>query len=149
MPRKKKSIVKYKDNRYERTIKVAINKAFDNISSENRCIAKMVAEFSHQTRVEPGSFLVSKRLQYFVVHKVLSNHWVTGWFCPSKLVWVEGHVRYIPDLENSGKIFRKRLNNPFDRRPFVNIRERKFFLETPKVKWAIPTHYNYIAVFAD
>jgi hypothetical protein len=135
---------KYKDNRHARQIKISLNKHFKNTSALNKELAHLIASFSHTANISGGSYLVSADLKFFVVQKLLSNHWCLGWFCPSKLALVNHDVRYVPNLLHRGTIQRKRINHPFTKHPSVNIRKHNYFLQNHA-----PKPYNSIHMFSE
>ena len=122
----------YRDNRYYRAIKEAINKRFDNKSSENKSIAKVIADYSHKTILTSGCYLITKSLNYFIVTKLLSNHWVMGYYCPSQLQFSSGIFYYIPNIFRKSGPKRKKIFEPFGTNPFVKLRDAKFFLQNNK-----------------
>ena len=135
---------KYKDNRHARAIKISLNKHFGNTSALNKQLAHLISSFSHTANISGGSYLVSADLKFFVVQKLLSNHWCLGWFCPSKLALVNHDVRYVPNLLHRGKIQRKRINHPFTKHPSVNIRKNNYFLQN-----YTPKPYNSVRLFSE
>ena len=100
----------YHDNRHARAVKVSLNKIYENTSVLNLELSKLITSFSHCCHLTGGSFLVSPNLKFFVVQKLLSNHWCIGWFCPSKITIVDRNIRYVPNLLCRGKVVRKRIN---------------------------------------
>ena len=120
---------RYKDNRHTRAIKISLNKLFGNTSALNTELAKLISSFSHSTNLVDGSYMISADLKFFVVQKLLSNHWCLGWFCPSKIAWRNHETRYVPNFMQRGTIIRKRINAPFSKYPSVNVRQKQFYLE--------------------
>ena len=135
---------KYTDNRHARAIKVALNKHYGNHSALNKELATLIASFSHRANIANGSYLMSSDLRFFVVQRLLSNHWCLGWFCPSKLALVRSDVRYVPDFMHRGQVVRKRINDPFSTNPSVNIRKKIYFLQKPT-----PKPYNSYRLFSE
>ena len=123
----------YKDNRHSRAVKVSLNNIFGNTSSLNRELAKIITDYSHTSRLTGGSYMVSGNLKFFIVQKLLSNHWCLGWFCNSRVAVVGRVVKYVPNFLSRGKIERKRINNPFSRYPNVSIRKKNYYLQCEKV----------------
>ena len=123
----------YKDNRHSRAVKVSLNKIFGERCSVFKELAKLITDFSHTSRLTGGSFMVSKNLKFFVVQKLLSNHWCLGWFCDSKMALVGRTIKYVPNFMCRGKIVRKRINFPFTTFPCVSIRKQNFYLQCEKV----------------
>ena len=134
----------YKDNRHARAVKVSLNKVYGNTSSLNKELSKIITDFSHCCMLSGGSFLVSPNLKFFVVQKILSNHWVLGWFCPSKIAYIDHNIRYVPNLICKGKVVRKRINKPFSWQPSINIRKQNFYLQREKV-----VAYNRVRLFSE
>ena len=135
---------KYQDNRHRRAVKVSLNKMYGNTSALNKELAKLITSFSHCCRLTGGSYLVSPNLKFFVVQKLLSNHWCLGWFCPSKIAIMTDNIRYIPNLMCRGRIVRKRINKPFSWQPSINIRKQNFYLQRERV-----VAYNSMRMFSD
>ena len=123
----------YKDNRHSRAVKVCLNKVFGNTSSLNKELARVITEYSHTSRLCGGSYMVSASLKFFVVQKLLSNHWCLGWFCNSRIAVVGRAVKYVPNFHSRGKVERKRINNPFSMYPNVSIRKQNYYLQCEKV----------------
>jgi len=132
---------KYTDNRHARAIKVSLNKLFGNTSALNIELAKIISSFSHSTHLVGGSFMISADLRFFIVQKLLSNHWCLGWFCPSKVSWDNHEIRYVPNFIQRGTITRKRINAPFSKYPSVNVRKKNYYLEQV---W--PKPYNHVGI---
>ena len=124
---------KYKDNRHSRAVKVSLNKIFGNTSSLNKELSNIITSFSHTSRLTGGSYLVSSDLKFFIVQKLLSNHWCLGWFTPSKIALVGRTVKYVPNFMCRGNLVRKRINRPFTQYPCVSIRKQNFYLQCDKV----------------
>ena len=122
----------YKDNRYSRAIKQALNKRFENKLTINKHLAKLITEFSHKTLITPGAYLMTNSLNYFVVQNLLSDHWVTGFYCPSQLQYFSGLFYHIPNIFRRSVTKRKKIFNPFSEEPFVKLRNLKFFLGNNK-----------------
>ena len=134
----------YHDNRHTRAVKVSLNKIYENTSVLNLELSKLITSFSHCCHLTGGSFLVSPNLKFFVVQKLLSNHWCIGWFCPSKIAIVDRNIRYVPNLLCRGNVVRKRINKPFSCQPSINVRKQNFYLQRKKV-----VAYNRIRLFSD
>ena len=118
-----------KDKRYKRAVKQACNKIFRNKSAQNVAIAGMISEFSHKSRITPGSYLVSKDITFFIVTRVLSQHWVIGRFTPCILDFRDGYFYYLPDLKRLRRELKKKVFEPFSETPYVKQRCQKFYLE--------------------
>ena len=111
--------------RYERAIKQSMNKVFDNQSSVNTDIAIIIASYSHKTLVRPGSYLLCRTFDFFIVKHVLSQHWCMGYFCPP----IIGVHHFAPDVRLRSAMVKKRIFDPFDQ-PHVGVRARKFHLKS-------------------
>ncbi len=99
--------------RYQRAIKQALNKRFGNTSSQNRIVAKLIADYSHQTCLKPGSLLLGHS-EYFVIKQVFSPHWCSGWFVPPRIILVRGNeVVTKPRLSMRSKLYKKKIFHPF------------------------------------
>ena len=103
--------------RYGRAIRQSMNKLFDNKSSVHRIISDMIAEYSHKILIKPGTYLFGPNRDFFIIKNVLSQHWVTGFFCPPRLEYLgmeTNVVLYHPDLRRKTRIQKKRLYDPFN-----------------------------------
>ena len=144
IPRSLTRMKSYHDNRHARAVKVSLNKIYGNTSALNLELSKLITSFSHSCRLTGGSFLVSPNLKFFVVQKLLSNHWCLGWFCPSKIAYIDHNIRYVPNLICRGNVVRKRINKPFSWQPSINVRKQNFFLQREKV-----VAYNRVRLFSE
>ena len=117
--------MKYQSRRYEKAIREAINALLGNRSSVNRMISNTIAEYSHKTLVEDGSRLMNSKLEYFVVEKLLSNHYVQGFFCPYLLALLLFWYEPNPRLKRQSQI--KQVMDPFEQ-PHVKVRNNLFYL---------------------
>ena len=111
--------------RYERAIRQGINKLLQNKSSVHRHLAKKIAAYSHTIEVKPGCLLCSSRKEFFIVKHVLSPHWVTGFFCPPRMEFLDYNILYHPDLRRRTRITKKRLFQPFAN-AMVRVRSKQF-----------------------
>ena len=134
----------YIDDRHARAVKVSLNQIYGNTSAFNKELSKLITSFSHSCVLSGGSFLVSSNLKFFVVQKLLSNHWCLGWFVPSKIAYIDHNIRYIPNLMFKGRVIRKRINNPFSWQPSVNVRKQKFHLQRERV-----VAFNRVRLFSE
>ena len=132
---------KYRDDRYRRSIKQALNKRFKNKSAMNNDLAKIISEFSHKMLLFSGSYLMTTNLNYFVIVNLLSNHWVQGYYCPSQLQYSNGTFYHIPNIFRKSSLTRKKIFDPFADNPYVKLRKTKFFLQTNK-------HYESVSTYA-
>ena len=123
-----------KDKRYRRAVKQSCNKLFRNKSAQNFLIADMISQFSHKSKITPGSYLVSKDINFFIVTKVLSQHWVMGRFTPCILDYRDGYFYYLPDLKRLRHERKKKVFEPFSDMPYVKQRRQKFYLEQKSSK---------------
>lgn len=128
--------------RYERVIRQSINKLLDNKSSVHRILSKIIASYSHTTEVKPGCLLLSKRKEFFIVKHVLSPHWVTGYFCPPRMEFLDFNILYHPDLRRRTRIIKKRLFQPFGA-AMVRCRSKQFRFHT---KHEQNTHLSQIFI---
>ena len=113
--------------RYQRAIKQSINKMFNNKSSVNIILAELIAEYSHKITIRPGCYLFGPRREFFIIKNVISQHWVTGFFCPPRVEFVVDVVLYHPDLRRKTRIQKKRLFDPF-KNAMVRSRSKQFHL---------------------
>ena len=118
-----------KDKRYQRAVKQACNKVFNNKSSQNILLAGLISEFSHKSRITHGSYMLSKDITFFIVSKVLSQHWVIGRFAPCVLDFRDGYFYYLPNLKRMRRNQKKKVFDPFSTLPYVKQRSQKFYLE--------------------
>ncbi len=113
--------------RYTRAIKQAINKRMDNHDSINLILAELIAAYSHQTQIRPGSILMGHS-EYFIIKRIFSPHWVSGFFCPPKIILVRGDdVITQPRLNMRSRLYRKKIFEPF-KKPTVRLRLKTFSL---------------------
>lgn len=117
------------DKRYERVIKQSLNRRFNNKLALNKSIAKLIAAFSHSTVLEKGDYMICRSLEFFVVNKILSNHWVSGFFCPSELQFNGNLFYYLPKFWNRSAYMKKKVFAPFSHKPFVKVRKKTFYLQ--------------------
>ena len=117
------------DNRYRRVIKQCLNKIYKNKSSVNQSISKIIVSYSHKTLLEKGRYLLCRHLQFFVINKVLSTHWISGFFCPSELQLADGLFYYIPKFWHRSPHVVKKVFDPFTYQPFVKVRKKKYYLQ--------------------
>ena len=125
-------IQKIRDRRYQRCVKQCLNRIYKNKSAVNKSLATLITSFSHGKVVEPGQYLLCRNLHFFVVNKVLSTHWISGFFCPSELQFDSGVFYYIPKYWHRTDIVKKKLFEPFGKRPHIRCRKDKFYLQQSK-----------------
>ena len=100
--------------RYSRAIRQSMNKLFNNRSSINRILADLIAQYSHSLPLRRGNYLFGPCREFFVIKEILSQHWVTGFFCPPRIEFMPANlVLYHPDLSRRTRIRKKRLFDPF------------------------------------
>ena len=113
--------------RYVRAIKQAINKKIHTHDSINMIIARIIADYSHQTSLRPGSILLGHS-EYFIIKRVHSAHFVTGYFCPPKILLVRGNdVVTKPRLNMKSRLYKKKIFEPF-KKPSIRLRLKTFDL---------------------
>lgn len=113
--------------RYTRAIKQSINKHLNNQDSINLVLSKMIAEYSHQTVLRPGSMMIGHS-EYFIIKRVFSPHWCSGFFCPPKIILVRGdEVITQPRINMRSRLFKKKIFQPFGK-PRVRLRLKTFDL---------------------
>ena len=127
-----------KDKRYKRAVKQSCNKIFMNKSAQNVAIAGIISEFSHKSRITHGSYMLSKDITFFIVSKVLSQHWVVGAFAPCALDFREGYFYYLPNLKRMRRAQKKKVFEPFSETPYVKRRCQKFYLENKNSNEQMP-----------
>ena len=120
------------DKRYQRVIKQCLNKRFQNKSALNKSIAKLISDYSHSTILEKGNHLVCRNLEFFIVKRILSNHWVLGYFCPSEIQYNGTVFFYLPRFWSRSADMKKRIFDPFSSRPFVKVRKKSFYLQSKR-----------------
>ena len=117
---------KFKDNRYSRAIKVALNQRFHSKGVIHKHLASIIAAYSHKTLLRKHSCLMNKRLQFFIVSEVLSSHFCKGHYCPYMVNRNrEGYV-YVPNVWYRSRPCIKKIHEPFSRMPYVKDRKQKF-----------------------
>ena len=114
--------------RYVKAIKEVLNSIFDSKVSIHKDIAEIIKSFSHKPKVNHGSYLISRKLNYFIVEKVCSSHFVKGFFCPARLRYNQHFFWYEPDIWFRGNTKTKKLMRPFSEAPFVKQRRHHYFL---------------------
>ena len=128
-PKKTVMKPKFKDNRYSRAVKVAMNKLFNSKSVLHKDISEIIAAYSHKTLLTNGSYLLNRRLQFFVIREVLSAHFCRGFYCPSKIDVLSSGYYYMPNLWYRSPPRIKKIFDPFGNSPFVKNRTQRFFLK--------------------
>ena len=124
---------KYISKRYVKAIKEVLNKTFHKTSSVHLQLARLIKSFSHRPVIYDGTYLLNNKLTYFVVQKLLSSHFVLGFFCPARLCYSKDTFWYQPDVIFKSSNRTKKLMDPFSESPYVKERRHLFFL-TSKYK---------------
>ena len=119
---------KFISRSYVKAIKEVLNSIFDSKVSCHKDIAEIIKSFSHRPIVNHGSYLISRKLNYFIIEKVCSSHFVKGFFCPARLRYDERTYWYEPDIWFRSKSRTKKLMRPFSESPFIKERRHIFFL---------------------
>ena len=116
-------------DRYTRVVKQQLNRIYGSKSAMHQDIAMIITEFSHKTILRPGQYMLCRNLHFFIVKRILSNHWVTGFFCPSQLHMENGIFYYLPNIWQRSLTKRKKIFTPFGKTPHVKIRKHSFYLQ--------------------
>ena len=138
-------------NRYVKAVKIALNKRFNNKSTENVDIASVITSFSHKSYLGHGDVLISKDLIFFIITKIFSEHFVQGYFTPAEYEFtLDGIVYYHPKYRKWPYYAykKKRIFKPFSDKPFIKIRQRKFYLRFKRKDEPIPNYRCQIGRFA-
>lgn len=108
--------------RYKRAIKIGLNAYFNNKQAINKELAHLIADYSHKTLIKKGSVFASN-YAYFIVDEVHSQHWVSGYFCPPKMILLtqEQYV-FPPDISKKSRTMKKKMFDPYGT---LHIRQRK------------------------
>ena len=134
---------KFKDNRYSRAIKVALNRFFQSKPVVHKHIAQIIAEYSHKTLLRKCTCLMNTRLQFFVVSEILSSHFCKGRYCPYMINRNQQGYIYVPNVWFSSPLYVKKIHAPFSERPFVKDRSRRF-LPRHKVYGKVQTYRSIL-----
>ena len=90
-------------------------------------MAALIASYSHKTDLKPGCMLLGHS-EYFIIKRVHSPHWVSGFFCPPKILLVRGNeIITRPRLHMRSRLFKKKVFHPF-KKPSVRLRLKTFDL---------------------
>ena len=119
-------------DRYTRVVKQQLNRIYGSKSAMHQDIARIITAFSHKTILRPGHYMLCRNLHFFIVKQILSNHWVTGFFCPSQLHMENGIFYYLPNIWQRSLTKRKKIFKPFSGTPHVKIRKNSFYLQRKK-----------------
>ena len=90
-------------------------------------IAEIIADYSHKPIVTHGDNLMDSKLDFFVVEKLLSTHFLKGFFCPHHIVREGGHFWYVPDIMRRMPSQIKKLMSPFTQ-PHIKHRKRHYYI---------------------
>ena len=123
---------KFISKRYVKAIKEVLNSVFNRKDSIHKDISEIIRSYSHKPKVNHGSYLLSRKLNYFVVTKVCSSHFVKGFFCPPRLRYDKFNYWHEPDFWFKSATRTKKLMKPFSEAPFVKERRHRFFLTRSK-----------------
>jgi len=127
-----------KDNRYKRAIRQSINKRLGNTNTENRQLAGIIVNFSHKTELTDGDYLMNRDTNFFVVERVLSNHFALGFFAPSNLRLYGRYFYYRPSIHQKAKSSVKKIFSPF-LNPHVKVRSKRYYLQRDS---SLPRAFN-------
>ena len=119
---------KFISRRYVKAIKEVLNSIFNSKVSIHKDIAEIIKSFSHRPMVTHGSYLISRKLNYFIIEQVCSSHFVHGFFCPARLRYDKNFYWYEPDIWGRTNSRTKKLMRPFSKVPFIKERRHIFFL---------------------
>ena len=109
-----------------------MNSMFENKSNIHLTIAQIIGEYSHSTLVNKGNVLMDEKLQFFVVEKILSAHFLRGFFCPGRIIHTGSHYWYEPNRYNRGASVVKKIVEPFSEIPHVKVRNHRYYLKQIK-----------------
>ena len=134
----------FKSKRYQKAIKESINKLMGSKSCVHPIIAKYIAEYSHTPLLKSGSTMMDDRLEFFIVEKMLSTHFLQGYYCPYKLASDGIGYWYIPNHMRRQPSCVKLIMDPFGHAPFVKSREKRYYLVEKKQYEPLPSlQYAY------
>ena len=122
----------FKSKRYVKSIKEAMNSMFENKSNVHLIIAEIIGGYSHSTLVNRGNLMMDEKLQFFVVEKILSTHFLRGFFCPGRIIHTGSHYWYEPNRFRRGNSVVKKIVHPFSAIPHVKVRKRRYYLKQIK-----------------
>ena len=127
------------DKRAVSAIKITMNKMFENKSSENRCIAVVIAGFSHRSKLKRGDAFENFHHDigscFYIVGKLYSPFWAQVYWMPSIRSVIPPvslfdrryqRIMYYPDYRNSSPAHKKRIFNPFSDKPYIKQRGRNY-----------------------
>lgn len=129
------------DNRAVSAIKIVMNRMFGNKSSENRCIATIIAGFSHYSMLKKGDAFQSFHCDigscFYIVGKLYSPFWAQVYWMPSIRSVISTipisfsdrryqRIVYYPDYRNASPAHKKRIFSPFSDKPYIKQRGRNY-----------------------
>ena len=126
--RKKTKSPKFVSQRYLKSIKETINKMLGGRDTIHKHIAEIIRDYSHKPLLTHGTYLMSRKMQYFVIEKVLSAHFCKGFYCPSHLNREHDFFWYEPYTQHRTDSFVKKIVAPFSNHPHIKDRTPRFFL---------------------
>ena len=129
-----------KDNRYKRAIRQSINKLLGNKDTVNRQLAGLIVKYSHNTELTDGDYLMNRDTNFFVIERVLSNHFAFGFFAPSNLRLYGRYFYYRPSVHQRAKSSIKKFFSPFVN-PHIKVRNKRYYLQR---ETSIPRPYNNV-----
>ena len=121
-----------------------MNSMFQNKSNIHLVIAEMIAAYSHQTLVKSGNALMDERMGFFIVERILSTHFLEGYFCQGRIVYSGRYYFYQPNKYSRGDTVVKKILNPFSEIPHVKARRRRYYLKNVK-KYEPVQNYGNLA----
>ncbi len=127
-----------KDNRYKRAVRQSLNKRFGNTNTINRQLAGLIVTFSHKTVLTDGDYLMNRDTNFFVIERVLSNHFAIGFFAPSNLRLYGRYFYYRPSIHQKQQSTIKKIFSPFVN-PHVKVRNKRYYLQRDN---NMPKAYN-------
>ena len=130
--------MRYRSRRYVKAIKEAINSLMGSRASVHVIIADYIGEYSHKPLIAEGDQLMRNNLQYFVIEQLLSSHYVKGFFCPYKLVYLGDTYHYEPNLDFRKNSQIKQVWDPLQK-PHIRVRKHAYYL-VPKKDESLHTH---------
>ncbi len=132
------------DKRAVSAIKIVMNKLFENKSSENQCIATVIAKFSHSSRLKKGDAFenfhcdgVNVGSCFYIVSKLYSPFWAQVFWMPSIRSVISAiplslfdrryqRIVYYPDYRRASPAHKKKIFNPFSDKPYIKQRGRNY-----------------------
>ena len=124
------------DKRAVLAIKTQLNKFFKNKNSENLCIAKLIADYSHKSPLESGSRFESKNCYFYIVKKTYSPFFAQVTFIPptTSYFYDTQHpfaIWYRPNWTRASSFHKKKIFSPFQD-PYIKKRNTRFYFQEPR-----------------